>query len=194
MQVLTVTKDFIFSTNCTLEMLTELATHKDYVAMSQEWVKKMAESKLQNGSTKRGAKSSATGDLPYAKLRTVLVQKLQDSPTVGDVFKAGNMQFEFASLPDLDMGNAGANRQRASRTTTSTLTGAYRVAKNNLKATEQSDPGKWAIWQHVWACKTFEEYFAKAPKKGTTKTGRVITAASEMRWAVNKGWVVKQTA
>ena len=191
MQVRTVTKDFLFSNDCTLEMLTEIALHKDFVGVSQEYVAKLAKQELSNGSTRKGSKSQASGDMPYAKLRTVLVQKLQDSPTVGEVFKAGTMEFEFNCLPDLDMGNAGKNTaKQGTRAPSSKLSGPYRVAKKGLKATDQSDPDKMQIWQHIWACNSFEEYFAKCPPKGHTKTGRPITASSEMRWAVKCGWIV----
>lgn len=194
MQVITVTKDFLFSTQCTLEMLTEIAMHKDFIGMSQDAVTKLANQELRNGSTRKGSKSSASGDLPHAKLRTVIVQKLQDSPTVGETFKAGTMQFEMQCLPDMDINQAGANKQRSSsggRAAAQELKGAYvRTDKlKNCKCTEASDPDKWAIWKFVWECNSFEEFFAKAPKKGHTKTGRPITAASEMRWAVNSGWV-----
>lgn len=195
MQVRTVTKDFLFSNECTLEMLTEIATHKDYLAQTQEWVSKLASQELRNGSAKKGSKSHASGDMPYAKLRTVIVQKLQDSPEQGEVFKAGNMQFEFACLQDVppepDINAAGKNKakRQASSGTATELKGAYVVVKKGLKCDEATDPGKWAIWQHVWGCGSFEEFFQKAPKKGVTKTGRVVSATSEIRWALKSGWI-----
>jgi hypothetical protein len=188
MQVRTVTRDFIFSDECTLEMLMEIATHGDYLGQSPAWVEKLAKQQLSKGSTGNGhPRRNGSGELPYAKLRTVIVQKLQDSPTQGAVFKDGNMQVEFPFLPDLDIGKAGA--QRASRGASATLVGPYVVVKRGVKCTPETDASKYEIWQHVWACKSFEEYFAKAPKKGVTKTGRIITAASEMRWAVKCGWI-----
>lgn len=191
MQVKTVTSDFLFSNDCTLEMLTEIATHKDFCAMSQEAVTKLASQQLKNGSQKKGSKSHASGDMPYAKLRTVIVQKLQDSPAQGDVFKAGQMQFEFVCLPDMDINSAGKNKAKSSGTkaTSTELKGAYTVEKKGLKASEETDPGKWAIWQHIWTCTSFEEYFAKAPKKAVTRTNRVITASSEIRWALKSKWI-----
>lgn len=191
MQVITVTKDFLFSNECTYEMLVEIATHKDFCDMSQAAVEKLAKQQLRNGSERKGNKSHASGDMPYAKLRTVMVQKLQDSPTVGEVFKAGNMQFEMQHLPDMDINAAGKNKAKSSgnRATSSDLKGAYTVEKKGVKCTEETDPGKWAIWQHIWACSSFEEYFQKAPKKAVTRTGRVITASSEMRWALKSKWV-----
>lgn len=189
MQVRTVTASFIFSKDCTYEMLQELALHKDFGAMSQDAVSKLAKQVLKKGSNGTGAKQAASGDLPNAKLRTVLVQKLQDSPTQGEVFKAGNMQFEFAHLQDPDIGKAGANKQQKARQPSGKLSGAYVVVKQGVKCTADSDPGKDAIWQHVWSSKTFEEYFEKAPKKGVTKTGRVITATSEILWAVKSKWI-----
>jgi hypothetical protein len=195
MQVITVTASFIFSNDCNLDMLTEIATHKDYLAMSNEAVAKLAAQQLKgaskgNGRTGRYA-SSGVGDLDYAKLRTIIVNKLQDSPDQGDAFKTGAMQFEMHCLPDIepDINAAGANKQGATRKQSSTLAGPYTVVKQGVKCTADSDPDKFEIWQHVWTCHSFEEYFAKAPKKGVTKTGRIITASSEMRWAVKCGWI-----
>lgn len=196
MQVRTITSDFIFSNECTLEMLTEIAVHKDFCAMSQDAVTKLASQQLKNGSARKGNKSHASGDMPFAKLRTVIVQKLQDSPEQGEVFKAGNLQFEFACLADEqqepDINAAGKNKAKSStgpRATSSDLKGAYTVEKKGVKCSEETDPGKWAIWQHVWSCSSFEEYFAKAPKKQVTRTGRVITATSEIRWAIKSKWI-----
>lgn len=182
MQVITVTQDFINSNECTAEMLQELATHKDFGAMQQEEV-----AKLQKVTNKKDT-------LPQQKLRSVLVGHLTNSNNVGEVFKAGNMQFEFNCLPDLDINAAGQNKAKrkastAGSGTATELKGNYVVVKQGVKCTEETDPGKWAIWQHVWACNSFEEYFQKAPKKAVTRTGRVITAASEMRWAVKSKWV-----
>lgn len=193
MQVITVTSDFIFSNACTYEMLVELATHKDFVGMSKEAVEKLAKQQLKNGSERKGSKSHASGDMPYAKLRTIVVQKLQDSPEQGEVFKAGNMQFEFTCLPDLDMGTAGQNKAKrqasGGKATVSELKGAYVVLKKGVKCSEETDPGKWAIWKHVWECSSFEEFFSKAPKKAVTRTNRVITPSSEIRWAIKSKWI-----
>lgn len=191
MQVITVTKDFLFSNACTYEMLVEIATHKDFCGMSLAAVEKLSSQDLRNGSSKKGSKSHASGDMPYAKLRTVMVQKLQDSPDVGEAFKSGTMQFEMQHMPDLDINAAGKNKSKSSgqRASNSELKGAYEVVKRGLKASEESDPGKWAIWQHIWNCTTFEEYFAKAPKKSVTRTNRVITASSEIRWAIKSKWI-----
>ncbi len=69
--------------------------------------------------------------------------------------------------------------------------GAYHVAKRpGTKSTEATDPAKWAIWQHVWECSTFEDFYAKAPAKATRSTGKPITAASEIGWALKQGWIV----
>lgn len=192
MQVRTVTKDFLFSNDCTLAMLKEIAVHKDFLGQTEAWVDKLASQQMANGSQKKGAKSHASGDMPYAKLRTVIVQKLQDSPTVGQVFKEGNMQFEFACLqdeppqPDASKKAGTARKQAAPK---QDLQGAYVVVKKGVKCTAETDAGKWQIWQHVWACHSFEEFFKAAPAKAVTKTGRVVTARSEILWAVKSGWI-----
>lgn len=196
MQVITVTSGFIFSNECTFDMLKEIATHKDFAGMSDKAVEQLAKQQLNKASGGKGGKSNGVGDLQYAKLRTVLVNKLQDSQEQGAVFKEGKMQFEFTCLPDLDIGKAGANKQQKTKSNAPAQKGEYVVTgKGKGKCTEDTDAGKWAIWQHIWNSTSFEEYYSKAPKKGVTKTGRVITAASEMGWAIKSGWVApKQKA
>lgn len=193
MQIVKVTRDYIFSTACGKDVLLEIAVK--YLGYTQEAAEKLATVQLSKGANGKGARSNGVGDLPQNKLRTIVVQKLQDSTDYGDTFKTNELQLEIDCLPDLDIGKAGANK--AKRTTASgtkghsgPLTGAYVVAnRNGSKCTAESDPDKWQIWQHIWTCNTFEEYFSKAPKKGTTAKGRVITASSEMLWAVKSGWI-----
>lgn len=194
MQIVTVTKSALFSEAFTIAMLTEVGVR--YLGMSEEAVTKTATATL--------AKASKTmANVSYAKLRTVIATKLGNHPDYNDTFNSGELQLEFDCLPDLDIGKAGANKR--TRKTTSTgeaatkratgatpRTGAYKVAKRS--GSMEADPGKWEIWQHVWACSSFEEYFAKSPAKGVTKTGRVITAASEMGWAIKSGWIVPEVA
>lgn len=197
MQIVKISAPFVFSAACTLPMLMELAQHA-FVGYSQDAAEKLAAAKLKGaavGNDRIGKGSSAgVGDLEAPKLRTCIVNKLQDSPDVGDAFKSGDMEFEFNCLADLDMGTAGANKAKratSQRTASAvgTMVGAYAVVKAGVKCTVETDPGKWAIWQHVWACGSFEEFFATAPAKGVTKTGRVITARSEIQWAMKSGWI-----
>jgi hypothetical protein len=179
-------------------MLMELAQHA-FVGYSAEAAEKLAAQQLKggtrgNGRTGKGA-SEGVADLQAPKLRNCVVNKLQDSADVGDTFKTGSMEFEFNCLEDLDMGTAGANKtKRASKPRAASavgeMTGNYTIVKRTgLKASAETDSGKWEIWQHVWACNSFEEFFAKAPAKGTTKTGRIITARSEIKWAMLSGWI-----
>lgn len=190
MRVITISQDFIFSQACTDAMLFEIATHKDFGGMTQAAANKLAEQQLNKASGGKGGKSNGVGDLPLAKLRTVLVNKLQNNPDIAQVFKEGNLQFEMQHLQEETMASAGANKQRGTRAPSRKLQGEYVVVrKDGLKCTAETDPGKWDIWQHVWECNNFEQYFAKAPKKSVTRTGRVITASSEMLWAVKCGWV-----
>jgi hypothetical protein len=198
MQIITVSANFIFSNNCTLAHLQELAA-SPFVGYSQDAVEKLAKQQLSKASGGKGGKSAGIGDLPYGKLRTCIVNKLENNPDIADAFKAGQMEFEFMHLPDLDMGTAGANKaKRQSNGPRATgaggkgnLTGAYTVGpkKCGLKATPDTDAGKHSIWQHVFTCSSFEEFFSKAPAKAVTKTGRVITAYSEINWAIKSGWI-----
>lgn len=193
MQIVTVTKTALFSEAFTLAMLTEVGVR--YLGMSEEAIAKTAAATL--------AKPSKTmANVSYAKLRTVIATKLGNHPDYNDTFNSGELQLEFDCLPDLDIGKAGANKRSRKTTTDKTgakratggtpRTGAYKVVKRAGVA--EADAGKWEIWQHVWSCSSFEEYFEKAPAKGVTKTGRVITAASEMSWAIKAGWIVPEVA
>lgn len=193
MQIVTVTKSALFSEAFTIAMLTELGSR--YLGMSDEAIAKTAAATL-------AKPSKDMINLSYAKLRTVLATKLGNSPDYDATFKEGKLELEFDCLPDLDIGKAGANKRTrktagdatAKRTPVGRTprTGAYKVAKRS--GSMEADAGKWEIWQHVWACSSFEEYFAKSPAKGVTKTGRVITAASEMGWAIKSGWIVPEVA
>lgn len=194
MQIVTVTKSALFSESFTFAMLTEVGVR--YLGMSDEAVAKTATATL--------AKASKTmANISYAKLRTVIATKLRNHPDYNDTFNSGELQLEFDCLPDLDIGKAGANKRARKAAPTGEATtkratgatpraGAYKVAKRS--GSMEADAGKWEIWQHVWSCSSFEEYFASAPAKGVTKTGRVITAASEMGWAIKSGWIVPEAA
>lgn len=177
MQTITINEAFINSAECTFEMLREVALHKDYAALTQEQFDALA--KKPNGKK---------DTLPNSMLRKELVKILKHADTQSAVFNDGKMEFEMQHLPD-PLAQLAANKS-AGRKDTVALKGAYVVKNSNaLKCTAESDPGKWSIWQHVWACKSFEEYFAKAPKKATTRTDRLITASSEIRWALKCGWI-----
>lgn len=201
MQVIQVTANAIFSAAFTVPMVMELAV-SPFVGYTQDAAEKLAAQQLAKGSAKRGAKSTASGDLPAAKLRTCIVNKLQNNPDINATFaEANGFAFEFNCLEDLDMGNAGANKAKRNtgagsnnRATKQDLAGAYVVLKQGVKCTAETDAGKWEIWQHVWACNSFEEFFSKAPAKAVTKTQRVITARSEILWAIKSGWIKAATA
>lgn len=181
MRTINVTRNYIFSETCTAEILAEIATR--YCGYSQAAMQQLAEQQLAKGSAKRGNKSNASGALPQAKLRTCVVQKLQDSTDYGATFNSNELQLDIYCLAE----QAAPKQQR---TTKQALAGPYVVVtKERCKCTAETDAGKYEIWQHVWQCNTFEQYFAQAPKKAVTKTGRVITAASEINWAVARGWV-----
>lgn len=195
MQIIKTTTNAIFSTAFTLEMLTELATK--YIGMSQAAVDKIAKQTLNKAATGNGKErgngaSAGVGNLEFAKLRTVIVQKLQDSQDFGATFKTSELELEFACLPDLDIGKAGANK-RTTRANKGSLAGAYTVTTkgvNTLKAVEQSDPGRWEIVQHIIANGDFAAYSKAAPQKAVKKVGSITTAAAEMTYAVRSGWVV----
>lgn len=202
-----VTQDRILSDAFTLAMLRELAER--YLGMSPDAVTKLANAKL--------AKAGKGVDmLAYAKLRTAILTKMAngfstENPSWPD---DGIVELDFACLDpkeepkgeqaageeqpaDADPAFGANTRQRGHSTKSNKAapahkgavprTGEYEVVKKAGNA--ETDEGKWAIWEHVWACGSFEEYFAKAPAKSVTKTGRVITASSEIGWALKSGWI-----
>ncbi|WP_409266857.1 hypothetical protein [Massilia sp. BHUDP2] len=73
------------------------------------------------------------------------------------------------------------------------LEGEYIVLnRSRLKANEEIDAAKWALWQIIWDCKSFEELARRAPDPvNTTRTGRRITWRTEVRWALRQGWIKK---
>lgn len=187
MRKLTVTKALILSEEMTLEMLCEFAIGA--LHCTQAACDKYASQSLKNA-------SPDVAKLSYAKLRTVILTKLGgDACEHGAFFAAGELVWEFQCLADaeydpeveLDMSAAGANTKKAGARRTSKLSGAYEVVKMRDMS---GDEGKQAIWQWIWTCDTFEDFFAKAPAKSfTSKTNRQISAASEIGWALKSGWI-----
>lgn len=174
-QNLRVTRDYLLAATTTRAMLIELAVETG--AFTPAGAQQMADATM-----RKPSKLVANLDCP--KLRTSLIQKFEvmypEFTTNGFVYNP-----VAEAEPEMDIGKAGANNKR--KATASKLTGEYEVVKKAGNA--EADEGKWAIWQHVWACTSFEDYFAKAPAKSVTKTNRVITAASEIGWALKSGWI-----
>jgi hypothetical protein len=180
-KTLSVTRDAILSADFTRDMLVELAVaHCGYAANTAN---ELADKTLSKP-------SKLMAGLDCQKLRTVLCQKLEQVAGFTD----GKFTHTFVCLkadpePDLDINAAGKNTGGAARS--SKLSGAYYVAKKSTSASVSGgDEGKWAIWQHIWNCSSFEEYFAKCPPKSTKKSGTIISAASEMNYAVRTGMIV----
>ena len=189
MQIITVTKSTVFSVHFSLEMLTEVCSK--YLKMSDEAIAKLARQTL-------AKPSKDLRDIPYAKLRTVVATKLGNDPDYADAFNAGQLQLDFECLPDLDMGKAGSNTKRSSgsgkrapaHSGAVPREGAYKVIKRPASpSVNGGHAGKWEIWQHIWACTSFEEFFAKCPAKAVKSDKSIITASSEMRWALKQGWI-----
>lgn len=190
-------KDFFNATVVTADMVIELAKG---LGLSEAYIAKTLTQKLAKASQARGAKSTAVGDLPDGKLRTVILQKLQqpNDLVTGFASPEDSFEFEFHCFPDEvaepDINAAGANKRSAAPRKANTVgsvvqKGNYIVVKRGLKCDASTDPEKFNLWQHVWTCASFEEYYANAPKKAVTRTGRIITAASEMAWAIKSGWI-----
>lgn len=185
--------DFANAQVVTPAMVQEIALA---LGMTQVAIDKLLSQKLSKPSGNGRAKSSGMQDCLDAKLRTVVLTKLQNANDLVSDFSHGNsFDFEFAHLadeqPEPDINAAGQNNaKRQTRKGNGKLSGAYVVVKKDgLRCTQESDPEKFALWQHVWNSGTFEQYFAQAPAKAVTRTGRIITASSEMLWAIKCGWV-----
>jgi hypothetical protein len=72
------------------------------------------------------------------------------------------------------------------------LSGPYTVInKTALRATSETDPGKWSIWKHIWASTSFEELRENCLPEAYTITNRRITPNSEALWALKRGWIRK---
>ncbi len=188
MQTILTTKSAIFSAAFTCEMLKEVATK--YLGYSQEAADKLATQTVSKATKHLEA-------LDCQKLRTVIVQKLEQSADFGDTFKTNELELEYDCLPDLNMANAGKNSRRPGggrKAVGGELKGAYKVEKRGLKCTAESDPSKFALWELIWNNASFEDVFAKADPKYITRTGRIITPSSELRWALKCGWIVPVAA
>lgn len=82
------------------------------------------------------------------------------------------------------------------RATPEILEGPYTVLiKNRLQANPASDPNKWAIWEAIWHCDSFEALSKQCPDPvNTSRTNRRITWRTEVRWALKQGWIRKGRA
>lgn len=201
MQVRLITKDFIQSAACTVEILKEIAVKLGYTQAAAD---KMATQPLKtrdaakaNGTTGTKPGSSHAADLPGAKLRTILLHKFAANDCeYGCDFAKGELTMEIHCLPDLDIGKAGSANKKAGATgpRRGKLTGEYKVVKCTKPngPTNGGDAGMWEIWKHIWECTSFEEYFAKCPAKGVKSGGKgsVISASSEMNYAIKCGFIV----
>lgn len=194
-------KDFFNATVVTPAMVVQIAKA---LGMSEEAITKLQAQKLAKASGGKGGRSNGAADLPDGKLRTVVATKLANKNDLVDGWSQESffeMEFHGPDFPDEqpepDINAAGANNARKQRASAKPgnvggvqQKGHYVVVNcKGLKCTAESDPEKFNLWQHVWNSKTFEEYYANAPKKAVTRTQRIITAASEMAWAIKSGWV-----
>lgn len=198
-----VTKSFILET-ATLTMLRELAER--YLGMSPDAVTKTA------NAADRATKNRGESMAPYMKLRKAILTKMDNGfATEHPSWSAdGVVTLDFACMepaPEPEQtasdepafgANKGAKTKKAKGEKKAPAhkgavprTGGYTVNKRpNSPSVNGGDAGKWEIWEHVWNCATFEEYFASAPAKGfTSKTNRMITASMEMSWALKSGWI-----
>jgi len=180
-QTMRVTRDSLLSEALAAAQLAELLAMLGY---NENQTKRIMGESLRNAS--RG-----TEHLSHNKARTTACKKLEEHKEWAAKFTAGELDLLFTTLPDPE---PSASTARAAKHR-SKLSGPYHVVKQpNSPSVTGGDAGKWEIWQHVWECSSFEDYFAKAPvKAATSSTGRLITPAMEIRWALKCGWIKEGT-
>src|SRR5574337_1294316 len=75
--------------------------------------------------------------------------------------------------------------------------GSYTIDPRNTRfADPATDPGRWEIWQHIWECRNFADYFARAPKRATKHMPsgtQTVTPESEMVYALALRYVIPGT-
>lgn len=214
-----VTESRLFSEDMNFAMLTELATR--HLGMSQEAVDKLAKQKLSkasgtvatltygklrtvirtkmdNGWSKEHPSWTEDGavELDFACLEPKAEERKERTKQGEDSAAAGEDTGPAFGANTRKRGAAGGAKAAPKHTGAVPRTGKYKVAKRPASGSVNGDDaGKWEIWQHVWNCTSFEEYFAKAPAKGATSaTNRIITASMEMNWALKSGWIVPEAA
>jgi hypothetical protein len=171
MQTITITKDFLASKDCTAEIMQDIATR--HCEFTPEEVTKFAkQGKLLHNVNKY----LANADNGYAEM-----------------YKDGTLQLDIAALPD----PVAPKQQSQTRKASATLTGPYKVVnRNGCKAPLSS--AKWQFYNVLFACNTYEQYFAQCKEKGLTaaviqgtKNAQLkITAAEFARWATKCKWIV----
>jgi len=190
MQIIKITQAAIFTNAVTLPMLQELAA---LVGMTEAQVTAAANQQLKNA-------SKTVDTLTFGKLRTIVAKKLHDSTDYGATFVAGDLEVEFACLPDLqepDINASGKNKSTPAGNRTRAagkFTGAYTInakGRATLASVEQSDPGRWDIVKHILACATVEDFLKAAPPKAVKKVGSLTTASTEFNYSVRSGWVAQ---
>ena len=210
----------LFSDTVTREMLLELA--EEYAGYSREAAEKLANQKLSKASknlagldcpklrtilSKKLSEDVIHGEAfkagtffhefaclePQAEAQPEPEPEAQPEPEVEPQAEAEPDPMSRAGANTRKKASSGAKKAPAFSGKTP-RTGRYSIVRRpDSGSVNGDDEGKWAIWQHVWNCSSFEEYFAQAPAKSvTSKTGRVITASMEIAWALKSGWIVPE--
>lgn len=170
MQTVTVSKDFLTSTACTTEILTDIAVR--HCKMETTAVQQL---------------------LKQGKLVSTVRKYLQDETNgYAESFNAGQLQLDIAVLQDLPVASnpkpRGATKQ---------LTGNYKVLNaNGCKA--PSDSPKHAVYKILFSNNSFEQYLQQCQQakleavviQGKKNAQLKITAAEFARWALKCKWIV----
>lgn len=114
------------------------------------------------------------------------------SSTGVDFVELENLPSDLAreQQAEQDIGNAGKNNKAGRRATTK-WHGAYEVVKDGRRAGSTDEDSE--IFNALYTCSSFEEFFAKAPAKevlrGKKHENRVNTANASVGYAVKNGWI-----
>ena len=174
MQTITVTKDFLNSKDCSMEVLHDIATR--HCKFTEEQV----------------AKYGKQGKLLH------FVNKFLADPQNGyaEMYKDGTLQLDIAALPD-PVPVKQAAQATGQRRSVRQLVGAYKVV-NRQGCKAPKDSPKWQFYNVLFACATYEQYMQQCKEKhldaaviqGTKNAQLKITAAEFARWATKCKWII----
>ena len=184
MQTMLTTKSSIMNNQFTRAMLGETMTK--YFSKTEAEIDTLAEQVI----TKP---PKGMQDLDFLKLRMALVKELEHHEDYSETFKSGELELEYACLPDLFVTKENERIPGAGRKSKNNIKEAYLVTakgRETLVKVEERDPGRWEIVKHILNSKTLQEFEFSAPAKATKKCGSETTALVEFHYAARSGWVV----
>lgn len=181
MQIVNVTNDLLLNPACSADMLRELLTTT--LGYSDEAAEKIMAQTL----SKAGGVMKT---LAHNQARTVIMKKLQDHPELGESYTSGKLRVQFQCLATPEEPKTAQQQEKKSGAPRSSTTGSLRGAYWVKKQRNIDDAGQKEVYDALWSCRSFEEFYAKAPAKSVTRTGRAVTSVNVMGYAIKMGWIV----